>query len=123
MEIKNVMNDTYIRDISIKIRSQLEIKRKKGEYIGAFTVYGYVKSKEDKHKLVVDKNAAEIVKTIFNMRIQGISAVAIAEKLNLLCVPSPAEHKKLNGSNFNANLQKKYKAEWSAKAVLRILKN
>ena len=123
MEIKNVMNDSYIRDISVKIRSQFEIKRKKGEYIGAFTVYGYEKSKEDKHKLVVDKNAAEIVKTIFNMRMQGISAVAIAHKLNLLSVPSPSEHKKLNGSNFNANLQRKYKAEWSAKAVLRILKN
>lgn len=123
MEIKNVMNDSYIRDISVKIRSQFEIKRKKGEYIGAFTVYGYEKSKEDKHKLVVDEKAAEIVKKIFDMRIQGISAVGIADKLNLLCVPSPAEHKKLNGSNFNANLQKKYKAEWSAKTVLRILKN
>lgn len=123
MEIKNVMNDSYIRDISVKIRSQFEIKRKKGEYIGAFTFYGYEKSKEDKHKLVVDKKAAEIVKKIFDMRIQGISAVGIADKLNLLCVPSPAEHKKLNGSNFNANLQKKYKAEWSAKTILRILKN
>ena len=123
MEIKNVMNDSYIRDISVKIRSQFEIKRRKGEYIGAFTFYGYEKSKEDKHKLVVDKKAAEIVKKIFDMRIQGISAVGIADKLNLLCVPSPAEHKKLNGSNFNANLQKKYKAEWSAKTILRILKN
>ena len=123
MEIKNVMNDSYVRDISVKIRSQFEIKRKKGEYIGAFTVYGYEKSKEDKHKLVVDEKAAEIVKKIFDMRLQGISAVGIADKLNLLCVPSPAEHKKLNGSNFNANLQKKYKAEWSAKTVLRILKN
>ena len=123
MEIKNVMNDSYIRDISVKIRSQFEIKRKKGEYIGAFTVYGYLKSKEDKHKLVVDENVAEVVRTIFNMRMQGISASAIANKLNLLCIPSPAEYKKLSGSNFNANLQKKYKAEWSAKAVIRILKN
>lgn len=123
MEIKNVMNDSYIRDISVKIRSQFEIKRKKGEYIGAFTVYGYQKSLEDKHKLVVDKNAAEIVRTIFNMRMQGISASAIANKLNLLCVPSPAEYKKECGSKFNANLQKKHKAEWSAKAVIRILKN
>ena len=75
MEIKNVMNDSYIRDISVKIRSQFEIKRKKGEYIGAFTVYGYLKSKEDKHRLVVDKNAAEVVKAIFNMRMQGRMAL------------------------------------------------
>ena len=75
MEIKNVMNDSYIRDISVKIRSQFEIKRKKGEYIGAFTVYGYLKSKEDKHKLVVDENVAEVVRTIFNMRMQGRMAL------------------------------------------------
>ncbi len=123
MEIKNVMNDSYIRDISIKIRSQFEIKRKKGEYIGPFTVYGYLKSAEDKHKLIVDKNAAEIVRTIYNMRMQGISAASISDKLNLLNIPSPAEHKKMCGSNFNANLQKKHKAEWSAKAVIRILTN
>ncbi len=123
MEIKNVMNDSYIRDISIKIRSQFEIKRKKGEYIGAFTVFGYSKSKDDKHKLVVDEYAAEIVKKIFNMRIKGISASAIANLLNRLNVPSPAEYKKMSGSNFKANLQRNYKAMWSAKAVLRILKN
>lgn len=123
MEIKNVMNDSYIRDISVKIRSQLEIKRKKGEYIGAFAAYGYKKSKEDKHKLAVDENAAEVVRAIFNMRMQGISAGAVADRLNLLCIPSPAEYKKLSGSNFSAGLQKKYRSEWSAKAVLRILRN
>lgn len=122
MAFKNVLNDSYIRDISIKIRSQFEIKRKKGEYIGAFVVYGYKKDENDKHRLVVDKHVAEIVKSIFNMRMQGISASAIADKLNTLSVPSPAEYKKLN-SNFKANLQKKHEAKWSAKAVIRILKN
>ena len=123
MAFKNVLNDSYIRDISVKIRSQFEIKRKKGEYIGAFVTYGYLKSEEDKHKLVVDRYAAEIIKSIFNMRMQGISASAIADKLNATNVPSPAEHKKETGSNFRANLQKKYEAKWSAKAVIRILKN
>lgn len=123
MAFKNVLNDSYIHDISVKIRSQFEIKRKRGEYIGAFVVYGYQKSAEDKHKLVIDKNAAEIVRNIFNQRMHGISANAIADKLNLLGVPSPAEHKKLCGSNFSANLQKKYEAKWSAKAVIRILTN
>ena len=123
MAFKNVLNDSYIRDISVKIRSQFEIKRKKGEYIGAFVTYGYLKSEEDKHKLVVDKYVAEIIKTIFNMRMQGISASAIADKLNSTNVPSPAEHKKETGSNFSANLQKRHEAKWSAKAVIRILKN
>lgn len=123
MAFKNVLNDSYIHDISVKIRSQFEIKRKKGEYIGAFVVYGYQKSADDKHKLIVDKNAAEIVKSIYNQRMHGISANAIADKLNLHNVPSPAEYKKLCGSNFKANLQKKHEAKWSAKAVIRILTN
>lgn len=123
MAFKNVLNDSYIHDISIKIRSQFEIKRKKGEYVGAFVVYGYQKSPDDKHRLVVDKNAAEIVRSIYNQRIHGISANAIAEKLNTHNVPSPAEYKKLCGSNFRANLQKKHEAKWSAKAVIRILTN
>ena len=123
MSIKNVINDSYVRDISVKIRSQFEIKRKKGEYIGAFVVYGYKKSSDDKHKLEIDENAAEIVKNIFNLKIEGLSASAISRKLNLLNVPSPAEYKKLSGVNYSANLQKKHISLWSAKAVLRILKN
>ena len=50
---KNLINDAYSRDISIKIRSNLEIKRKRGEYIGAFLVYGYLKSKENKNKFLL----------------------------------------------------------------------
>lgn len=120
---KNILNDSYIRDTSVKIRSHLEVKRQKGEYIGAFVVMGYCKSAEDKHKLVVDKDAASIIKQIFTLRYMGISAYTIAEKLNLLNVPSPAEYKKLSGSNFKANAQKRHIARWSAKAVIRILKN
>lgn len=123
MAFKNVLNDSYIHDISVKIRSQFEIKRKKGEYIGAFVVYGYKKSPDDKHKLIIDKNAAEIVRNIFNQRMHGISASAIADKLNLYEVPSPAEYKKKCGSNFKANLQKKHEAKWTAKAIIRILTN
>lgn len=123
MAFKNVLNDSYIRDISVKIRSQFEIKRKKGEYVGAFVVFGYKKAEDDVHKLVVDKYAAEIVKDIFNQRMQGISASAIANKLNVLNVPSPAEYKKQCGSKFSANLQRRHEAKWSAASVIRILKN
>ena len=55
---KNLINDAYCRDISIKIRSHLDVKRKNGEYIGAFVPYGYEKSDDDKHKLVIDIYAA-----------------------------------------------------------------
>ena len=123
MAFKNVLNDSYIHDISVKIRSQFEIKRKKGEFIGAFAVFGYRKSPEDKHKLCIDEGAAKVVRYIFDQRMRGISASAIADQLNLSDVPSPAEYKKLCGSNFAANLQKYPKSKWTAKAVIRILTN
>ena len=65
---KNLINDAYSRDISIKIRSNLEMKRKRGEYIGAFLTYGYLKSEEDKNKIVVDSYAAEVVKDILDRK-------------------------------------------------------
>ncbi len=120
---KNILNDSYIRDTSIKIRSHLEAKRQNGEYIGAFVVMGYKKSAEDKHKLVIDEEAAVFIKQIFSLRFMGISASAISDKLNLCGVPSPAEYKKLCGSNYHPNMQKKHTARWSAKAVIRILTN
>lgn len=64
---KNLMNDAYCRDISIKIRSHLEVKRKNGDYIGAFTPYGYLKDEQDKNRLVPDTYAAGIVKEIFRI--------------------------------------------------------
>lgn len=120
---KNILNDLYIRDTSVKIRSHLEVKRQSGAYIGAFVVMGYKKSEEDKHKLVVDKEAAVLIKQIFSLYFMGISATAIAHKLNIENVPSPAEYKKLSGSKFKANAQKRHKAQWSAKAIIRILSN
>ena len=120
---KNILNDSYIRDTSIKIRSHLEVKRQSGEYIGAFVVMGYQKSKEDKHKLEIDKDAAVFIKHIFSLYFMGISASAISNKLNLCGVPSPAEYKKQCGSNYKANAQKRHTARWSAKAVIRILSN
>lgn len=52
---KNLLNDSYCRDISIKVRSQLDMKRRKGEFIGGYAIYGYCKDKRNKNRLVVDE--------------------------------------------------------------------
>lgn len=119
---KNLINDAYCRDISIKIRSHLEVKRKRGEFIGAFPVYGYMRG-EDKNKLIVDPCAAEIVKEIFAMKMEGMSQQAIADELNRLGVLSPAEYKKEQGSGYKTVLQTHSRAKWTAVAVLRVLTN
>ena len=119
---KNLINDAYCRDISIKIRSHLEVKRKRGEFIGAFPVYGYMRG-EDKNKLIVDPCAAEIVKEIFAMKMKGMSQQAIADELNRLGVLSPAEYKKEQGSGYKTVFQTHSRAKWTAVAVLRVLTN
>ena len=120
---KNLMNDSYSRDISIKVRSQLEVRQKRGDFVGAFPVYGYLRSKEDKHKLVVDEVAGETVKEIFSMRIAGYNNHIIADHLNLLGVPSPLEYKELLNSKYTTSFKLNHKAKWSPVAVDRILKN
>ena len=62
---KNIINDEYCRDISIKVRSALDIRRRQGKFIGSFAAYGYKKDPADHNKLIVDEQAAEIVKLIF----------------------------------------------------------
>lgn len=120
---KNLVNDLYCRDISIKIRSQLDIKRKQGQFVGPFAVYGYMKSKEDKNQLVIDPFASKIVKDIFIWKLEGFSQQVIADKLNEIGELSPLEYKRFLGIKFSTSFQVNSKAKWTAVAVSRILKN
>ena len=120
---KNLINDAYCKDISVKIRSQLEIKRKKGQFLGAFAVYGYLKDEEDHNKLVVDTYASEIVRAIFKWKVQGMSQGRIADKLNMQGVLCPMEYKISLGMKVQTNFRVHKKALWSQTAVTRILTN
>ena len=120
---KNLINDAYCRDISMKIRSQLEIKRKKGEFTGSYASYGYAKDPANKNHLVIDEYAAEIVRFIFNMKMDGYSADRIAMKLNEMGVLTPMEYKRSCGFNYTCGFRSYKEAKWCATSVLRILKN
>lgn len=120
---KNLINDAYCRDISMKIRSQLDIKRKKGQFIGSYAGYGYFKDPNDKNHLVIDEYAAEIVRLIFHMKIEGFSADRIAMKLNEMGVLTPMEYKRSCGFNYNSGFRSGNEPKWGASSVLRILKN
>ena len=95
--ITNVMNDNYCYQTSKKIRQVFDYKRRNGQYIGAFAPYGYIKHPKDKHKLIIDPDAAETVKLIFSLFLQGTSKRAIALHLNEHGVPSPSAYKLLKG--------------------------
>lgn len=121
--VKNFINDSYCRDISIKVKSQLAVKRKAGECLSPFAVYGYRKSSEDKHKLVVDDYAAEIVRRIFQWKIEGMAVSAIAKKLNELYILSPKEYKRSVGMDYRGGFNGDSGSRWSSSSVKRILTN
>ena len=77
--VKNLINDTYCRDTSIKVRSHFDVKRRNGEFIGSWAVYGYRKDPMNKNHLVVDEEAAGHVQDIFAWRIAGQSCQSIAD--------------------------------------------
>jgi DNA invertase Pin-like site-specific DNA recombinase len=124
VSLKNIMNDAYCRDISVKTRSALTTKRKNGDYIGACPVYGYLKSEDNKNQLIIDECVAGTVKDIFRMKINGASASKIAEKLNNVGVLSPCEYKKQNGMPHpTGGFADNEDSKWSATTIIRILKD
>ena len=120
---KNLINDAYCRDISIKIRSSLEVKRKRGDFVGPFAPYGYKKSIINKNKLEVDEEAAEVVRSIFQMYQQGNSTYKIAEKLNLKDILTPMDYKSENGSAYYTGFKRNQKSQWTQVHILRILRS
>lgn len=123
LPVKNFINDSYCRDISTKVKSQLAVKRRKGECLAAFAVYGYRKSAEERNRLLVDDYAAGIVRRIFAWKIEGMAVSAIAKKLNGLHILSPREYKKSLGLNFRGGFTRGGTSEWSSPSVRRILTN
>ena len=124
VSVKNIMNEAYCRDISIKTRTALDVKRRNGDFVGAFTVYGYIKSEENKNQLVPDPYASRVVQDIFRMRLDGASASKIAEELNRLGILSPFAYKRNHGFPY---VPKGYggteSCKWSATTILRILQD
>ncbi|MGE5329896.1 MAG: recombinase family protein [Deltaproteobacteria bacterium] len=91
---KSVMNDMYAKDISKKVRTTVDLKRKNGEFIGSFAPYGYRKDPNDKNKLLVDQAVAWVVKKIFNMFVSGFGLIQISMALNKEGIPSPSAYKR-----------------------------
>lgn len=123
LPVKNFVNDAYCRDISEKVKSHQRIKREKGEFIGAFAVYGYRRAQEDRGRLAPDGYAARVVRNIFAWKAGGLSATAIARRLNDFGVLSPLEYKQARGERYATSFATGIQAEWSAVAVRRILTN
>ena len=116
LAIKNLLNQMYSKDISRKIKSSVDLKKLSGEYVYGTAPYGYKKG-EKKNTIVIDKEAAEIVKSIFEWAAAGITITQIARKLNEAQVVTP--------SVYLASVRGKYKtrAVWTFESVRNILAN
>lgn len=122
--IKNIFSEQYSRDVSIKTRSSLDAKRRQGKYVGAVPIYGYQRSCDNKHRFSLDPNTYTVVQSIFNMKLQGISAAGIASELNSAGILSPIAYKRKHGiAHPTGGFADKGNAHWSATTILRILRN
>ena len=123
-QFKTLFNDMYSRDISRKIRGALSVQKRRGQFVSGFAPYGYVKDPDDRHRFLVDEEAAEVVRHIFHLYQEGYSKNGIARKLNQEKILAPSEYKrKVLGLKYVNALEKAETKGWSYSTVNMILKN
>lgn len=120
--ITNVMNDQYCYQTSKKIRQVFDYKKRNGEFIGSYAPYGYIKDPKDKHALLVDEEAAEVVKQIFSMFVSGMTVRAIVNHLNDHGVMCPSLYKQSQGLKYHCP-NGQTRPMWSTITVSSMLKN
>ena len=118
LHFRSLMNDYHLKDLSGKIKSVLYAKKKSGQYLTAYAPYGYRKSDEDKHRLVVDEEAAAVVREIYQMRYSGMAYGKIAAVLNKKDILSPRWHWELH---YGKKGICKYSKLWTYATVKNIL--
>ncbi|MFA9421969.1 MAG: recombinase family protein [Sedimentibacter sp.] len=124
ISFKTLLYDFYSEDLSEKVKSSLKTIRSNGNYIAAYAPYGYMKSPEDKHQLVVDEVASKIVKRIFRDYKSGISMYMIARNLNDEGITSPGIYiAEMEGNKRMLARYRKKKPLWNVVAIGRILDN
>lgn len=116
---KNLMNESYSKDTSKKMRTSLQTSKKSGNFIGKTAPFGYLKDPDDVHKLIIDKEAADIVKKIFNLVLTGKSKQEIAKNFNDNHILTPSVYLK---QKYNIIVSKTTK-NWSIKVLDNILQN
>lgn len=117
LPFRSIMNDYHLRDLSRKVKSVMKAKAERGEYIGAWAPYGFVKDPACKNRLLIDEYASGIVRRIFQMRIDGCGYGKIAATLNNEGTLSPRTYR-----NRQADTEQPAKA-WTAAVIRDILEN
>lgn len=122
-QINGLINEWYLDDLSRNIRKSLKNKREDGLFMGSFAPYGYDRSEQDYHKLIVDPVAAEVVKKIFQMYKEGNGYHKICKYLNDNNIPSRAIYKRQKGSRFVSNSCNYDTVMWNPDTIAQMLRN
>ncbi len=99
-QINGLVNEWYLEDLSDNIRSVLTNRRQNGYHIGSFALYGYKKDPENKGRLLIDEEAATVVREVFSLFAQGYGKTAIARMLNERGIPNPTAYKLQHGLRY-----------------------
>lgn len=121
IHFKNLIYDLYSRDLSRKVKASLQARKQSGQYVSSSAPFGYEKSPDDRHMLVVCEEEAEVIRRIFVFALQGMTSIQIARKLNTENVPTPIEFKIRKGGV--SRKPKGGRFYWSGSAICSILKN
>lgn len=116
---KGLLNDSYSRDISMKVRSAKAVKNAAGDFGGGFKPYGYDIDPENENHYIIDKEAAETVKRIYSWTFDGMGSTEIVRRLNTLHILPPSEHKKKKSKKNYVPSDTK----WNIYQIYRILRN
>ena len=117
---RNIMNEYYARDTSRKIRSTFQSKGKSGKHLTGTVIYGYLWN-EARDQWLVDPEAAEVVKRIFAMTIDGYGPYQIASKLKEEKVLIPSAYLARHGEGVNKNKTFKDVYGWGSSTICNIL--
>lgn len=120
--VQNVINESVAATTSVNVRGTLNVSRKQGKFIGSFPTYGYLKSPDDRHKLIIDEEVAPVVRQVFKWFIDGKSVIGITKELNALGIPNPSTYKKQKGWNYKHNSSNN-DGLWCDSTVRRMLTN
>ena len=118
----NIMNEWYIRDSSRKVTTVLRARGMEGKHTTNNAIYGYRKSEEDKNQWVIDEEAAEVVREIFQLYLQGMNTNQISVSLSSRQILVPTAYKSIHGI-VNRKFTDETKFLWNGGTITRILEN
>ncbi len=125
-QINGLINEWYCEDLSNNIRAVFRQKMKAGQFLGAFAPYGYLKDPDDNHKFIIDEYAADVVRKIYSLFLDGYSVQSIAHHLEDEKILNPTNYKKSLGLHYENKQSNEFSIKyglWSTTTIKRILAN